>query len=149
MATPIWQRGRRLFTTAAILMLLTAISHTMGNLFPGPPGPAEQKLFAAMDDYREPMGLGMIPSMRDIYSTLVFTMSITFGALGLLNLVVASSRETSASLLRRLTWVNAIWVGAFLILSWAYRVPPPLISAVIIEAVILLDLILRTTKRTA
>ena len=142
-----WRRGRRLFTTAAILMVLTAAGHTIGNVAPIPQGPAEQKVFAAMDEYRQPMGFGMVPSMHDIYWTLVFTMSITFFALGLMNLVVAASADTSASLLRRLTWLNALWVGAFLILAWRYQVPPPLISAVIIEAVVAVSLILRPTKQ--
>jgi hypothetical protein len=149
MAKPIWQRGRRLFTTAAILMILTAIAHTMGNLFPPPQGPPEQQLFAAMDAYRAPLGLGMTPSMHDIYTTIVFTMSITFAALGVMNLVIAASSESSATLLRRVTWVNALWVGAFLILTWVCQVPPPLICAVIIEAVIVLGLILRPVHRAA
>jgi len=144
-----WKRGRRLFTTAAILMVLTAAGHTIGNVAPIPQGPAEQKVFAAMDEYRQPMGFGMVPSMHDIYWTLVFTMSITFAALGLMNLVVAATRETPTGLLRRLTWVNAIWVGAFMLVGWHYRVPPPFISAAILEAVIVLDLIFRHPSEQA
>lgn len=101
-----------------------------------------------MDEYRMPLGLGMSPSMHDIFFTLTFTMGITFAALGLVNLIVAANRDTSQNLLRRLTWLNAVWVGALLILSWHYQVPPPLISAIIIEAVIALDLAIRPTNRT-
>jgi hypothetical protein len=46
-----------------------------------------------MNGYRIPMGLGMNPSMSDINSLLVFTMSITFTALGLINLLLAGTPE--------------------------------------------------------
>jgi hypothetical protein len=141
MAITIWQPGRRLFSTAAILMILTAAAHTAGNLQSRTNGPAEQRLIDTMNGYRIPMGLGMNPSMSDINSLLVFTMSITFTALGLINLLLAGTPETSARLLRRVAWANALWVGAFLILSWIYRIPPPLISAAVIELFVLASLV--------
>ena len=62
----IWQPGRRLFTTAAILMILTAAAHTMGAVSPMPDGAAERRLLAEMRGYVLPMGMGMNPSMFDI-----------------------------------------------------------------------------------
>jgi hypothetical protein len=148
-AITMWRPGRRLFSTAAILMILTAAAHTAGNLASGPEDPAERQVFAAMDSLRVPLGMGMNPSVRDIYWDLVFTMSITFAALGVINLVVASSPDSTDRLLRRVGWVNALWVGVFLILCWAYRIPPPLISAVVIEAFVLAALIMtRRLNRT-
>jgi hypothetical protein len=132
-----WRSGRRLFSTAAILMILTAAAHTAGNLIPGDPDPAEQTVFAAMNAFHEPLGMGMNPSMHDIYSMLVFTMSITFSALGIMNLLLAASSQVPDALLRRASWVNAIWVGAFTLLAWKYRIPPPLISGALIETMVL------------
>ena len=68
-------------------------------------------------------------------------MSITFTALGGIGLVLSSSRDVSDRVLQRVGWVNALWVGAFLILSWVYRVPPPLISAVLIEVFVVAALV--------
>jgi hypothetical protein len=141
MALTLWQPGRRLFSTAAILMILAAAAHTAGNLQPPPNGPAEQRLIDTMNGYRIPMGFGMNPSMSDINSLLVFTMSVTFTALGLINLLLASTPETSAHLLRRVAWANALWVGAFLALTWIYQIPPPLICAIVIELAVVASLL--------
>ena len=122
---------------AAVLMLLTAAAHTMGALSPWPDGPAERQLLAAMRGYVTEMGMGMSPSVLDIYKDLSFTMSITLGALGLMNLVLAASRDATEGLLQRVGVVNAVWVGAFLALNLVYRIPPPLICAVLIEAFVL------------
>ena len=132
-----WQPGRRLFSTAAVLMILTAAAHTAGNLTSGPPDPAEQKLVEAMRNHKVPLGMGMNPSVHDIYMDLVFTMSITFAALGLINLVLASGPAADRRLLRRVSWTNALWLAAFLILNAVYRIPPSLISAGIIELVVI------------
>src|SRR6185369_7371921 len=87
-AIAMWRPGRRLFSTAALLMILTAAAHTAGNLASGPEDPAERQVFAAMDGLRFPLGMGMNPSLRDVYWELVFTMSITFAAIGVINLVI-------------------------------------------------------------
>jgi hypothetical protein len=141
MAITVFRPGRRLFSTAAILMILTAAAHTAGNVAPRPPNPTEQKLIADMSSYRIPMGMGMNPSVNDIDRTLVFTMTITFAALGVLNLLLAASLDATDRLLLRVTWVNALWVAAFLILCVAYQVPPPLISAVVIEVAVVGSLV--------
>jgi hypothetical protein len=142
----IWQRGRRLFSTAAILMLVTAVFHTAGNL-QSPPD-ATRKLFAEMDAYRIPLGLGMTPSMLGIMSTLVFTMSITFVALGALNLVLAAYRESTARLLRSAAWVNVLWLAAFVVLCWEERVPPPLVFGVVTELFAIGSLVVLSRKAT-
>jgi len=146
MATTLWRPGRWLFTVAASLMIVTAALHTLGNLSPGPEAGALKVLFTDMGSYHFPLGLGMTPSLLDIYWTLVFTMSITFAALGSLNLLIAASPDVTDDLLRRLTWVNILWVGALLMLSIAYRIPPPLISAVVIEAVLLASQFTSTSR---
>jgi hypothetical protein len=141
MAIAIWKPGRRLFSTAAVLMILTATAHTAGFLSRGPGSPEEESVISAMRGLHFPSGMGMSPSLNDVYWDLVFTMSVTFAALGLINLVVAASAEIPDRVLLRVSWVNALWIGAFLAMSWAYRIPPPLISAVLIEAVVVASIV--------
>lgn len=131
-----WRPGRRLFAVAAVLMILTAAAHTVGNVMEGPVDPAEQRLTAAMESFRLDLGMGMRPSVKDIYTSLSFTMSITLAALGLINLVLAGSASVPDAVLRSVGWVNLIWVGVFLVLNWVCRIPPPLISAVLIEVAV-------------
>ena len=135
-----WKKGRRFFSAAAILMVLTALVHTAGNLASKPETTAELRLFTEMSDFRLPL-MGMNPSMQDILKDLTYIMSVTFAALGLINLLLAASSETSAILLRHISWINLLWVGAFLILNWGYRIPPALISGIVIEAAVIASLL--------
>jgi hypothetical protein len=123
--------ARRLLQISAILMLLGAVLHTIGNLSP-PTDPRLIKLEEAMNGYTFDAGMSMHPSLRDVHMTLVLTMSITFAALGILNLVLASAAIPDA-LLRRIIRINAAWVAASIALCIYYKVPPPLISGVVIE----------------
>ena len=99
-----------------------------------------------MRSYRIPLGLHMSPSLYDIYRLLVFTMSITFLALGAIGLLLAASRDIPDRLLRRVAWLYAVWVTAFLVLSVAQQIPPPLISSVLIEVALLPSLFSRESK---
>ena len=90
MANAIWQSGRRLFSSAGVLMLLTAVAHTAAHFLPSS-GPAEDQLIKAMGDFHLPIGFGMYPSMLDFQNAMVFTMTITFLALGVINLLLAGS----------------------------------------------------------
>src|ERR1700727_707160 len=141
MAVAIWKPGRRLFTSAAILMLLMAAGHTAGFLAGAPSNPVEVKLFADMGAVLNPLGLGMSPSVKDIYFALAFSLGVTFAALGAMNLVLAAIPETPDRVLRAAGWVNALWVGAFLILNWVYLVPPPLIFGAILGLAVAASLI--------
>ncbi len=141
MAVAIWKPGRRVFTSAAILMVLMAAGHTAGFLVAAPTTPVEEKLFADMDALRNPLGLGMSPSFKDLYFGLAFTLGVAFAGLGAMNLVLAAIPETPGRVLRAAGWVNALWVAAFLILSWVYRVPPPLIFGAIVGIAVAASLI--------
>lgn len=136
-----WKKGRRFFSAAAILMLLTALVHTAGNLASKPETAAELRIFTEMSDFRLPLGMGMNPSMQDILKDLTYIRSITFAALGFINLLLAASPETSAILLRHISWINLLWVSAFLILNWAYRIPPALVSGIVVEAAVIASLL--------
>jgi hypothetical protein len=126
-------RGRRLFATACIATIVVAILHTIGNtLGDAPPDPTYTALDAAMRGYRLPLGMGMSPSVYDIYRTLVFTMSICVAAMGALGLVVAASRDATTTLIAQVATVEALACGALTILCAIYQVPPPLISFTVV-----------------
>jgi hypothetical protein len=131
-----FSRGRRAFSLAALLMLLTALAHTLGNVRPVT-DPERRLLITQMAAYRMGLGLNMMPSIWDIYQNLAFTMSITFLGLGMVNLMLGASPDASAGLLRRVSWMNLVWVGAFIALAAAFQVGPSLISGVLVLAAVL------------
>lgn len=141
MSVAIWKPGRRAFSSAAILMLLMAVGHTVGFLSGGPSTPVEEKLFADMGALLNPLGLGMSPSVKDIYFSLAFTLGLVFAALGAMNLMLAAIPETPDRVLRAASWINALWVAGFLILNWVYRVPPPLVFGTIVGIAVVASLI--------
>lgn len=124
--TPI--AGRAWFITGTVLLALTGVLHTIGQFTPDEPPIAAG--LAAMRASRLPMGLGMAPTLFDIFRDLAFTMTVTFFAIAALNAVVAWHRETTASLLRAVALVNVAWIAAFIGICYVYAVPPPLISGI-------------------
>ena len=88
-------------------------------------------------------GMGMKPSMLDIHMVLVLVMSITFAALGVLNLLLALAPDLPDRLVGRLVWVNLIWVAVFTGLCAYYQIPPPLISGVVIELPLIAALLVK------
>ena len=137
-----WRPGRRLFSFACILILLTALLHTIGNVAPRSARTENSNVEALMRDTHMPMGMGMEPSIYDIFRALTFTMTVTFIALGVIGLLLSGSRSVSSGVVRRMTWFYALWNGAFTALCFYYRVPPPLISGVLIELVLVVALLL-------
>jgi len=140
MSTAMWRRGRRLFSVAGILVILTAAAHTAGHFSPSS-GPAEDAVFAAMNAHLVPLGLGMTPSLLDIFKGLSLTMAITLAAIGAINLLIAASPEVGDRVIGRLVWVNLTWNAGFGLLMWHYQLMPPLICAGIIEAVLVASLV--------
>ena len=139
-------RGRRLFTWSCIATIVVAGLHTIGNTVSTPPGDAAYvSLEAAMHGYRVPMGMGMAPSIWEIFRGLVFTMSICLVAMGALGLTVAGSRDASPQLLSRLALVLAISSAALTALYWVYQIPPPLTGMTIVT--LLFAMAFRTTSR--
>jgi len=140
-----FRSGRRLFSTAALLMLITAGLHTFGFFGPRQHSQEEVAAYSAMENLTLHKG-DAHPSFGDVYFSLAMAMSVTFMAIGVLNLVLASSNEVSDNLLKRIGWVNFLWVTAFCIESFHYQVPPPLISGIVIDVFILAGLLLPSPK---
>jgi len=128
-------RGRRWFAAGSILTLVVALLHTIGNVTQGPPDPALANVEAAMRGYRVPLGMGMSPSVWDIYRCLVFTMSLCLVGTGALGIALGASSEVSPGILKRVATVLTIVSAALAVLSYAYRIPPPLVSFVVLTLV--------------
>ena len=116
--------------TGTVLLALTGVAHTAGQFTPDEPelGAA----LAAMRAAHLPMGMGMAPSLFDIFRDLAFTMSIAFFALAAFNVLIARHRDTTPALLRAATVLNLVWLAAFIALCWFYAVPPPLSSGALV-----------------
>ncbi len=141
-----FRHGRRLFSIASMLLILTAAAHTLGHFQPQPQTPEYINLKSTMEAYQFDLGMGMKPSVRDVLESLSLTMSVTLLLLGLQNLLIAMADE-SGKMVRRFAFVNIIGVGALATLYWVYRLPPPLISFVIVEVVFLLAVLVPDRKQ--
>jgi hypothetical protein len=139
MALTLWRRGRRLFSTASVVIIVTATAHTFG-FFSRPGSDEERRLLAGLQGYALPPGLGMSPTLLSIFRNLGATMSITFAAIATLNLILANSDDFQDALMRKLKWVNAAWVGAFLLASAIWPFQPPFICAMVIELLLMASL---------
>jgi len=133
--------GQRFFSAASLALIVVGALHTLGHFAPNA-DPALQRLEAEMDSFRLPMGMSMNPSILDLFKSLSLTVTVTLVALGLQNLVVAASRDASARLIRGLTLVNLAAVGALVALYAFYRVPLPLVTLGVVEAIFILSLVL-------
>jgi predicted ferric reductase len=140
-----FRRGRRLFSIASILMILTSIAHTLGHFQPDPQTAEFANLKSTMQAYQVDM-MGMKPSAYGILESLSLTLTIMLLMLGLQNLLVAAVDE-SGKMIRRFTLVNVVGVGALVALYWYYHIPPPLISFALVEIVFLLAVLIPDRKQ--
>lgn len=122
--------GRGWFLAGTILLVLTGIAHTIGQFTPDEPELAA--VLNAMRTSNIPMGMGMSPSLMGIFRDLAFTMSIMFFALAAMNLLLIYGADATTRLRRTAAGINLIWLTVFLLLAYSYKIPPPLISALVI-----------------
>ena len=111
--------GRSWFIAGTVLLALAGAAHTAGQFTPDEPEIAAA--LAAMRASSLPLGMGMAPSLWDIFRDLAFTMSVTFFALAAMNAIVVWHRDTTAALLRAVTVLNLVWVAAFIVVCYVYR----------------------------
>jgi hypothetical protein len=126
-------RGRRWFTAGCLTLFAVSLLHTLGNTLSTPPADAEYVgMEAAMREYLVPLGLGMSPSVWDIYMSLVFTMSVCLLGMGAIGVVVASSQDATPRLLSRVAAALAAISAALTILYAVYQVTPALVSLAVV-----------------
>lgn len=127
------QPGQRLYVAGSIALILAAGLHTWGQLAPAPSDQALATVFGMMRGVRLDLGLGMRPSVYEIYRSLAFTMSITLVVMGAFGLIVARTPDPSGRLLRAAILTSTVAVGALVVLYAAYRIPPPLLTLAVVE----------------
>lgn len=101
-------------------MIVTAVLHTLGN---------------STSLHGRDEALAINEQLRVVYWAFVYTISVTFVALGVINLLIAAKGDDR--LVRFTGWANFVWVGAFGLVCLHYWIPPPLIFAAVIEAFVL------------
>ena len=138
----LFTKGRRLYTTTAALTIIVAAMHTFGFAQPDPP--EYEGVLSAMRGALVPMGMGMNPSIFDVYWSLAFSMSVMIAGIGVLGLVLASTTDASMKVLSRSAAVFAVICAGVAALGWISRVPPPLISFAVLT--VLWSLSMRTTR---
>jgi hypothetical protein len=140
MSAPERPRANRWFMIASVLMLLTAAAHSMGHFSPLPTDAETQRLVFAMQGYVLDLGMGMKPTQWDVLQSLSLTMTVTLLWLGVLGLVVAVS-DMGRRTVQRVVAVYIVANGILVALYSYYRLPPPLISLGIVEAVLLVSFV--------
>jgi hypothetical protein len=127
LATP----GRRMLKIASYALIVVALLHTIGNLTTAPADAAEASLQSAMRAYTVPLGMGMVPSVWDIFRSLVFTMSVCLVAMGVLGIVIASD-EVPARVRYRGAVVLLIACAGMTAMYGVLQIPPPFISLAVV-----------------
>jgi hypothetical protein len=138
----LFTKGRRLFATASIMTIVVAALHTFGNLQPDPP--EYEGVITAMRGALVPMGMGMNPSIYDIWWSLAFGMSVFIAGLGVFGLVLVSSTDASMKVLSRSAAMFAIICAGVTAIGWISKVPPPLFLFAFLT--VLWTLSMRTTR---
>ena len=126
-----FRKGRRLFSTAAISLIVIAGLHTMGHFTSPVPGSELAALEATMNATRIDLGAGMKPSMGDILSSLSLLMTVSLVGFAALMLAIASAG--SARMVRIATVISTGIVGAMVVLFGVYQVLPPFMTFFISE----------------
>lgn len=136
MSVPESPRANYWFVTASVLMLFTAVAHSIGHFSALPDDPATRALVAALKGYTLDLGMGMTPSQWDVLNSLSLTMTVSLMWLGIVGLVVAFS-DMGRRTVQRVTAVYILANGALVGLNYYYQVPPPLVSLGVVELVLL------------
>lgn len=121
-----FRRGRRLLASAAVGLLLVAAAHTAGHYAPVPPNSPAETITEEMAAIRIPMGMGMTPSVLDIFNGFSLSMSVLLVWAGLSTLAVAA-HGTRRDVQRR-AWSGLVFCLALALLSWDLRLPPTLLG---------------------
>jgi hypothetical protein len=142
-------RGRRLFYLASIAMILVAALHTFGSVAPGETDARTEALEQAMRAHHFPMGMGMAPSMYDLFMGLTITMSICLLAIGILGLVLVRHPDSTSALLSSFAWWGAVTSGVLTAWYFVQRIPPPMVSMAVVTLLYVATAIVTSPGRAA
>lgn len=114
------------------LHIVVAALHTIGSLVPGESDASTEALEQSMRAHRFPMGMGMAPSMYDLFMGLTITMTICLLAIGVLGLLLVRHRHATPELLSRFAWWGAAFSAVLTVWYFVQRIPPPMISMAVV-----------------
>lgn len=129
-----FRKGRRLFSAAAISLIVIAGLHTMGHFTSPEPGSELAALETTLHATHIDLGAGMKPSMGDVVNSLSLTFTIALVGFALFMLAIASAG--SARMVRIATVVSTAIVGALVVLFGVYQVLPPFMTLFISEMIL-------------
>ena len=126
-----FRKGRRLFSAAAISLVMIAGLHTIGHFTSPEPGSELAALEATLNATHIDLGAGMKPSMGDVMDSLSLLFTIALVGFGVVMLAIAS--VGSARMVRVATVISTAIVGAMVLLFGAYQILPPFMTLFISE----------------
>lgn len=129
-----FRKGRRLFSAAAISLIVIAGLHTMGHFSSPEPGSEVAALEVSMNATRIDLGAGMKPSIGDILNSLSLLMTISLVGFAALMLAIASAG--TARMVRIATVISTGVVGAMVVLFGVYQVLPPFMTLFVTELIL-------------
>jgi len=116
------RRGRRLFATGAVLLIVIGLVHSLSLIKgPVPSNETERQLLDLMSSYKFAL-MGSMRSMQDLMTG--FSIAFMLAALGLGAVDFALRRER-AQLLKRVALLNALWLAALTGVSLRYFFAAP------------------------
>ncbi|MCI0432744.1 MAG: hypothetical protein L0271_03725 [Gemmatimonadetes bacterium] len=133
------KRGYRLFAAASVGLGVVAGLHMLGH-FAAQRDAGSSAIANAMRAHGIDMGLGLRPSMWDVHTSLSITMSIGLLALALTNLTIIALAGGVPGLIRRLTLLDLVMVGALVALFATFGLLPPLLTLAAVELLFLASL---------
>jgi hypothetical protein len=137
------KRGQRLFVAASVGILVVAVLHTVGHFSAEAPDTAGQAVLNAMASYEMDGGLGQQPSLLAIQKSLSLTMTVLLVGIGLINLSIVAIAGDVPGVLRRLTLLCLVIVGALVALYGWYRVTAPFVTFFAVELLFIASLMVQ------
>ena len=120
--SPKERRGRRLFTAGAIVLIILGLVHSLSLIqTPVPSNDTERQLLALMSSYKFNL-MGTQRSMLNLMDG--FSIAFMLAALGL-GTVDFTLRREPTRLLKRVAFVNTLWLAAMTAVSLRYFFAAP------------------------
>src|SRR5215475_10494603 len=109
--------GKRLFTAGAVVLILLGLVHSLSlinDLVPA--NETEKQLLALMADYKFDL-MGSMRSMDNLFRGFSISFALASIVMGMLGLLL---RRERAGLVKRVAFINLIWLAAMCAVSLRY-----------------------------
>ena len=120
--SPHERRGRRLFTAGAILLIVMGLVHSLSLIkAPVASNETERQLLDLMSNYKFGL-LGSMRSMQDLMTGFSISFMLAALALGAVDFALRGER---AELLKRIAFLNTLWLAVMTAVSVRYFFAAP------------------------